>query len=197
MATNNSINITLPGAATRGLARTGFWRFDVRAIVGGVLFGIVMTLVLQVTDRADAALTGGAFLIFGGISWAAIMGISTLLCRQPGGVIAGLMQGVLAIVTGASPLAITFPIVNAAGSLAYSLVAWKLSMNSWVHQLAAQIAGNVVGNALVSVGLFYILKLPVPVILLSSGVTAAVSVVGGTILTKLVADAANKSGLLD
>ncbi len=174
-----------------------FWRFDIKAIVGGVFFGIVMVLLVGLGDRADTALTGGAFLIFGGITWATVMGISTLLCKQPGGIIAGLMQGIMAIVLGASPLAITFPVVNAAGSLAYSLVAWKLPMRSWAHHLIAQIAGNVVGNALVAIGLFYILNLPINIILLSSAVTAVVSIIGGTILTRLVADTVARSGVLD
>lgn len=183
---------------TSGLYRaTGFWRFDIKALVSGVFFGIVMVLLVGVSDRADAAVSGGAFLIFGGMSWATVMGISTLLCRQPGGMIAGLMEGIVAIVMGLSPLAITFPIVNAAGSLAYSLVAWKLPMKSWVYHLLAQLAGNLVGNALVSIGLFYILQLPVSVIVVSSGVTMVASVIGGTVITKLAAESVSKSGLLD
>ncbi|MBI3979132.1 MAG: hypothetical protein HY331_13185 [Chloroflexi bacterium] len=175
----------------------GFWRLDSKALVGGVFFGIVMVLLVGAGDRADTALTGGAFLIFGGISWATIMGISTLLCRQPGGVIAGLMEGIVAIAAGISPLAVTFPIVNAAGSLAYSLVAWKLPMSSWGHHLLAQVAGNLVGNALVAVGLFAILQLPVGVILVSSGVTMVASIIGGTVVTKVVAETVARSGLLD
>lgn len=184
------------GAASQQRA-AAFWRFDTKAIVGGVFFGIVMVLLVGVSDKADATLSGGAFLIFGGITWATVMGISTLLCRQPAGVIAGLMEGIVAILAGASPLAPTFPIVNAVGSLVYSLAAWKLPMRTWTHHLLAQIAANVVGNALVSVGLFYILNLPVGVILVSSGITALASIVGGTILTKLIADGVNKSGVLD
>ena len=174
-----------------------FWRLDSRALVGGVLFGVVMALLVSTADRMDTALTGGAFLIFGGMSWATIMGVSTLLCRQPGGVIAGVMQGILAIVTGASPLGPIFPIVNAAGSLAYSLVAWKLSMKTWWHHLLAQIAGNVIGNLLVSVGLYYILQLPLSVILVSSGITAVASIIGGTVLTKLIAESIAKSGVMN
>ncbi|MCL4369130.1 MAG: hypothetical protein M1337_08210 [Actinobacteria bacterium] len=185
-------------AVARGQYRAaGFWRFDTKAIVGGVFFGIVMVLLVGVSDKADATLSGGTFLIFGGITWATVMGISTLLCRQPAGVIAGLMEGIVAILTGASPMAPTFPVVNAVGSLVYSLAAWKLPMRSWGHHLLAQIAANLVGNALVSVGLFYILDLPVSVILVSSGITALASIIGGTVLTKLIADTVNKSGVLD
>lgn len=184
-------------AATRPYRPTGIWRFDTKAIVSGVFFGIVMVLLVGVSDKADASLTGGAFLIFGGVTWATVMGISTLLCRQPGGMIAGVMEGIVAVMMGVSPLAPTFPIVNAAGSLAYSLVASRLSMSSWGHHLLAQIAANVVGNILISVGLFYILNLPVAVILISSGITASVSIIAGTILTKLVVETVNKSGVLD
>ena len=177
--------------------QTTFWRFDLRAIVSGVFFGIVMVLLVGLGDRADTTLTGGTFLIFGGITWAATMGVSTLLGRQPAGVIAGLIQGFVAIGLGASPLAITFPVVNAAGSLAYALVAWKLPMKTWLHHLLAQIAGNLIGNVLVSVGLFYLLELPVEVILVSSAITFTVGTIGGTMLTKYISEAISKSGVLD
>jgi uncharacterized MnhB-related membrane protein len=175
----------------------GFWRFDLKAIVGGVFLGLVMALLVGLGDRADTALTGGAFPVFGGVSWATMMGISTLLFGQPGGAIAGLIQGFVDIATGASPLAPIFPVVNAAGSLAFSLVAWRLSMNRWGHHLLAQVAGNLVGDALVALGLYYILELPVDVLLVSTGVTATASIVGGTILTRLVAGAVVRSGVLD
>lgn len=174
-----------------------FWRVDLKAIVGGVFLGLVMVLLVGLGDRADTALSGGAFPIFGGVSWAAMMGISTLLLGQPGGIIAGLIQGFMDIATGASPLAPIFPIVNAAGSLAYFLVARKMVMNRWSHHFIAQVVANLVGDALVAVGLYFILNLPVDVILVSSGVTAVVSIIGGTILTRIVADAAARSGVLD
>jgi hypothetical protein len=173
------------------------WRFDLKGLVGGVFLGLVMALLVGLGDRADAALTGGAFPIFGGVSWATIMGASTLLCGQPGGMIAGLIQGFVDIATGASPLAPVFPAVNAAGSLAYFLVAWKLPMKGWSNHFIAQVAGNLVGDTGVALGLYYILNLPVDVILVSSGITATVSIIGGTILTKLVADTVEKSGVLD
>ncbi len=174
-----------------------FWRVDLKAIVGGVFLGLVMVLLVGLGDRADTALTGGAFPILGGVSWATMMGISTLLFGQPGGLIAGLIQGFMDIAMGASPLASIFPVVNAAGSLAFSLVAWRLSMNHWSHYLLAQIVANLVGDALVAAGLYYILELPVDVILVSTGVTAVASTIGGTILTKLVAEAVTRSGVLD
>ncbi|MHB1005258.1 MAG: hypothetical protein ACYC3S_06385 [Chloroflexota bacterium] len=187
---------TIEPGLGRAQAR-GFWWFGSKPIVRGVFFGIVMALFVGIGDRADAALTGGAFPILGGLSWATIMGISTLLCRQPGGIIAGVIQGIVDIALGLSPLALIFPVVNTAGSLAYSLIAWRLPMTGWHHHLLAQIAGNVVGDALVAIGLYFILALPVEVILVSVGVTMIVSTVGGTALTKILVDKIGKSGVLD
>jgi hypothetical protein len=188
---NNSITQTTSGRTT------AFWRFDTKALVTGVFFGIVMVLLVGACDKIDATISGGAFLVFGGITWATIMGISTLLCRQPGGMIAGLMEGVVAVLMGASPLAPAFIIVNVVGSFAYSLVAQRLTMTSWVNHLLAQIVANVIGNALIGIAMFYILNLPVDVILVSSVITAAISIVGGTVLTKLIADAVAKSGVME
>lgn len=183
---------------TKGSAEAkGFWRFDLKAIVGGVFLGLVMALLVGLGDRADTAVSGGAFPVFGGVSWATMMGISTLLLGQPGGIIAGLIQGFVDVATGASPLAPIFPVVNAAGSLAFFLVARGLPMNRWTHHFLGQVVGNLVGDTLVALGLYYILGLPVDVILVSSGVTAVASIIGGTILTRIVVDAVAKSGVFD
>ncbi len=192
-----STGITPTCDASERVRPLGFWRFDSRALVRGVFFGLVMALFVGIGDRADAALTGGAFPILGGISWAAIMGISTLLCRQPGGLIAGLVQGFVDIALGLSPLAVIFPVVNVAGSLAYSLVATRLPMSRVRHHVLAQVAGNVVGNGLVAIGLRLLLQLPFEVILVSVGVTTVASIVGGTAVTRLVVGAVERAGLAD
>ncbi|TGE33521.1 hypothetical protein [Desulfosporosinus sp. Sb-LF] len=53
---------------------------------------------------------------------------------------------------------------------------------------------KLVGNFCVGAGLFIVLKLPLKVVLISSCMTADVSIIGGTILTKFVVDALHKSG---
>jgi len=70
-------------------------------------------------------------------------------------------------------------------------------MDRLSHHFFAQTAGNVVGNGLVALGLFYMLQLPVEIILISVAVTTVAAIVGGTFLTRLVVDAAERSGLLD
>src|SRR3989304_10509943 len=87
---------------------TGFWRFDVKAIVGGVIMGIVIVLVQQVTERIDTVLTGGAFLVLGGTTFGTLIAIASLFFRQPGGLIAGEIQAFVAVATALTPLAPTF-----------------------------------------------------------------------------------------
>jgi hypothetical protein len=119
-----------------------------------------------------------------------------LIFGQPAGVIMGETQALIAIATGLSPLALFFIPANGLGSLAYSLVARGLTMEKWSHHLAAQILCNVVGNLCVCIGLLTILHLPLLVAVISSSITAAASIAGSTILTKLLADALRKSGLI-
>jgi hypothetical protein len=179
------------------LGKQGLWRFDLKAVMGSLLMGILMTLIVAfVGNRLDTALTGGAFPIFGGIAWTTMMGLSTLFFRLPGGIIAGLIQALINFALG-FPLAIGYLLANTLGPIGYALVASRLSMEKSVHHLAALVAANVVGHLSVGLALYYILTLPVPVILLSSGVVATVSVIVGTVLTRQVAQAVQKAGVLD
>ncbi|MTI55917.1 hypothetical protein [Geosporobacter ferrireducens] len=170
-------------------------RFDTKALVGAVLLGVVFVLVQQIAHRIDAVINP-ASVIVGGVTWATFTGLVVLLFRQPAGIITAEIQAFIALATGLSPLAPFFIPANGLGSLAYSLVSWKLSMDKWSHHLLAQIVTNVLGNICVSIGLYVILKLPIPVIIVASGITTLAGVVGGTILTKVIYDNIVKSGVL-
>ena len=162
-----------------------FVRNDSRALVGAVLLGVVFVLVQQIAHRIDA-LISPASVIIGGVTWATFTGLVVLLYRQPAGVITGEVSALVALATGLSPLAPFFIPANGLGSLAYSLVAWRLPMDRWSHHLLAQVAANLTGNACVAVGLAVILNLPLPVILVASGITTLAGIVGGTVLTRAV-----------
>ncbi len=171
-----------------------FARYDTRALVGAALLGVVFVLVQQIAHRIDALINPAAVIV-GGVTWASFTGLVVLLYRQPAGIITGEVSAFVALATGLSPLAPFFIPANGLGSLAYSLVSWRLPMTSWFHHLLAQIACNVVGNACVAVGLKVILNLPLPVILAASGVTTLAGIVGGTILTRLLHNNLVRSGL--
>ncbi|MBB6216090.1 hypothetical protein HNQ80_002189 [Anaerosolibacter carboniphilus] len=169
--------------------------FDTKALVGAVILGVVFVLVQQIAHRIDAIINP-ASVIIGGVTWATFMGLVVLLFRQPAGIITAEIQAFIALATGLSPLAAFFIPANALGSLGYSLIAWKLPMDKWSHHVLAQIVTNVAGNICVGIGLHVILKLPMPVIIISSCITTLAGIIGGTILTKMIYENVIKSGVL-
>jgi len=175
---------------------SNFVRLDTKALVGSALLGIVFVLVQQFAHRIDA-LINPACVIIGGISWATFTGLVALLFRQPAGVITGEVQAFVALATGLSPLAPFFIPANALGSWSYSFIARRLSMTRFSHHLVAQIFTNLTGNACVAIGLKLILNLPIPVIVISSSITATAGIIGGTFLTKSIYTNLKKSGLAE
>lgn len=172
-----------------------FARMDTKALVGSVFLGIVFVLVQQVAHRIDAMINPSSVII-GGVTWAIFTGLVVLLYGQPAGLITSGLQALVAIASGLSPLAPFFLPANLLASLVFSLVAWKLSMHKWSHHLLAQILSNVIGNICVGIGLGVILHLPMPVILIASGITTLAGVIGGTIFTKVIYENVKKSGVI-
>ena len=161
-----------------------------------VILGVVSMILQQVSMRIDQAIWT-PLIILGGITWATLTGLITLQYGQPSGIIMGETQAIIALVTGLSPVALFFIPANFLSSLAYSLVAWKLSMDKWSHHFLAQCATNIVGNICVGFGLYSILKLPPNVAIVSSCITALAGIIGATILTKLISDALHRSGIVN
>jgi len=172
-----------------------FARMDTKALVGAVFLGIVFVLVQQVAHRIDAMINPSSVII-GGVTWAIFTGLVVLLYGQPAGLITAEIQAMVAVASGLSPLAPFFIPANGLASLAFSLVAWKFSMDKWSHHLIAQIISNVVGNICVGFGLSMVLHLPLPVILIASGISTVAGIAGGTILTKVIYENVKKSGVI-
>jgi len=172
-----------------------FWRTDTKALVGAVILGVVSMLLQQISVRLDAVIWP-PLIILGGIAWATFTGLITLIFRQPAGIIMGETQAIIAVATGLSPVAIFFIPANLLSSLAYSLVAHKLSMEKWSHHFFAQLVTNIVGNICVAFGLYYILKLPLEVTIISSAITAVAGIIGAAILTKVLVDSLRRAGMV-
>lgn len=172
------------------------WRWDLKSIVGGVLFGVLMTVLGQIFERLDTALTGGAFVVLGAVNFYTIASLSTLLFRLPGGVITGLTNAFIAIATGTSPMAPWFVPTNTVFAIVYALVAWRLPMNRWQHHLMATGIGVWLSMLIILWGLLVTIKLPINVALASYVVTSVAGTVGGAILTMLIANAVDKSRVL-
>lgn len=172
------------------------WRWDLKAIVGAVLFGVLMTVLGAVVERIDTALTGGAFVILGAVNFYTMAALSTLLFRLPGGVITGETNALIAVATGTSPMAPWFIPTNAAFAVLYALVVWKLKMDTWWHHLLANFIG-VWGSMLIILwGLLVTIKLPLNIALTSYLVTSVAGTIGATILSVIIARAVDRSRVL-
>lgn len=187
-----------PGMQTSYLASVQgqLWRWDLKSIVGGVLFGVLMTVLAQIMERLDTALTGGAFVVLGGVNFYTIAALSTLLFRLPGGLITGLTNALIAITTGTSPMAPWFVPTNAAFAIIYALVIWRLRMDQWRDYLIAAIVGVWLSMLIIMWGLLVTIKLPMGVAFTSYVVTSIAGTVGATVLTMIIAKAVDKSRVL-
>lgn len=191
--------------ATSAMAATGsylesmqgkLWRWDLKAIVGSVLLGVVMTVLGAVFERIDTALTGGSFVILGAVNFYTIAALSALLFRLPGGLITGETNALIAVATGTSPMAPWFIPTNAAFAIIYAVVCWKMRMDQWWHHLVANAIGVWLSMLLILWGLLVTIELPLNIALTSYAVTSVAGTIGATILSKLIADSVDRSRVL-
>ncbi|HWQ43113.1 MAG TPA: hypothetical protein VN456_13905 [Desulfosporosinus sp.] len=171
------------------------FRTDTKALVGSVIIGIVMLIMMQVTGRIDAILDP-TLLLLNGTCWAFFTGLIVLMYRQPAGIIAGIVEAVVAMATGYSPLAFFFLFANIIGSIVYSLISIRFSMEKLSHHILAMLGCAVSGNLCVMVGLIYAFHLDWKIALLTSTITTCVGTIVAGILTKSVYGALKKSSLL-
>lgn len=176
--------------------RGQLWRWDLKALVGSVLLGVLMTVTAAVFERLDTALTGGAFVILGAINFYTIASLATLWFRLPGGILTGLTNALIANATGTSPMAPWFIPTNVAFAVVYGLVAWKLRMDQWWHHLLVVAVGVWSSMLIILYGLLVTIELPMNIALTSYAVTSVAGTVGATILSILIARAVDRSRVL-
>lgn len=174
-----------------------FWRFDVKTIVGAVLLGIVVNLVQQVTERADAAVTGGAFTILGGISFMTLIIISAVFFRYPGALITGEVHALISIATAASPMSPAFILANFLAATAGVVMVRAFSLKEWWHWPVVSFVTTFTSMLGIAAGLWFILNLPPNVILISFLVTWLVASSVASVLVPLIAKGIDRSGVLD
>lgn len=172
-----------------------FFRTDTKALVGSVIVGILFVIMEQVTGRIDGILDP-TLLLLNGTTWSFFTGLIVLMYKQPAGIIAGLVEAIVAMATAYSPLAFFFLFANTIGSIGYSLAARHLSMEKLSHHILAQIACNIPGNFCVMIGLIYVIHLDWKIALLTSTITTVVATIVAGILTKSIYGSLQKSSLL-
>jgi len=90
------------------------FRGDVQTIVGSVMLAVGFSATMQVTERIDAALTGGIGAPFG-VAMAFIWwSLSVIFFGMTGGLIAANFNPIIAVLTATHPLAWSFFFINTA-----------------------------------------------------------------------------------
>lgn len=176
--------------------RGQYWRIDMKAIVGSVLLGVLMTVLGAVMERLDSALTGGAFVVLGAINFFTWSAVSSLFFRLPGGIITGLVNAFISFATAASPMSPWFIPTNTVAPLVFVLVAARLEMRQWWQHLVANLLAVWIANLVILMGLLVTIKLPLNIALTSYAVTSLAATVGATILSAIIARAVDRSRVL-
>ena len=171
------------------------FRMNTKSLVGAVIMRIVFLIMMQVTGRIDGILDP-SFLLLNGCCFVFFTGLIFLMYRQPAGIIAGLVEAVVAMATGYSPLAVVFLVANVVGSLAYTFTAIRLPMEKYSHHLIAEAVCAFSANACIAWGLIVILEMPWTVAVFCQVVNSVFGTVVGGILTKKVYDQLKKGNLM-
>ena len=180
----------------QAIGKKSIFKTDTKSLIGAVVMGIVFVIACQITGQIDNMLPWGkmGMYLINGTVWAFFTGILTLLYKQPGGLIAAEVEAIISVMY--SPLWVAFIFANGIASIWVSFVAAKYDMTKWSHHIIAQAGVCVLGNIIVSIGLVFILGLPVNVAAIETLILIAVTWPLATIVTKKVYDALLKSGMV-
>ncbi|MEE0775678.1 MAG: hypothetical protein U0M15_01285 [Bacillota bacterium] len=178
-----------------GTFRERFFRTNTKSLIGAVIMGIVFLIMMQVTGRIDGVLDPN-FLLFNGSCFAFFTGLIFLMYRQPAGIIAGLVEALVAMATAYSALAVVFLVANVVGSLVYSFIAIQFSMEKWWQHILAQFGCAFSANACIMLGLVYLMGLPWGVAAFCQLINSLVGTVAAGILTKIAYDGLKRTNLL-
>lgn len=145
------------------------WRFtpfprDTRSIITCVFLGLCMAVVLQITERLDLALTGGAVPIVSAVVVCAIWVPSATFYGVTGALITAWINPIISNLTASQPMAPFLFLTNVAHTLPVALMVWLMKpkwrgLRLWEVIVIGQIGG--IGDALMfGVGNRVILQLP-------------------------------------
>lgn len=178
------------------LKKGSIFKTNTKSLIGAVVMSIVFVIACQITGQIDNMLPWGkvGMYLINGTVWAFFTAFITLIYKQPGGIIAAEIEALVSVAY--SPLWIAFIFANAVGTIWVSIVASKYDMTKWSHHILAQAGVCILGNIIVTIGLIFILGLPVDVAIYETLILIAVTWSLSTVITKKAYDAVLKSGLI-
>lgn len=187
------------GEEPLSVAQYKYFDFRVKALVGGVILGVVMTIInAGIMERVDTALTGGTWFPFAGGTHSIVSMLSIIFFGLPGAWITGLTNALFAVVTGSTPVAAGFIFNN----ILYPIVGTFLtrqffSMRRWWHWFVVLIPTVFIGYAPMTYFVHSVFGLPWGVTIQFQSYTNIAAIILAAIFGKLIAEGIQKSGVVN
>jgi len=174
------------------------FRFDAKALVAGVILGVVMTIInAGILERVDTALTGGTWFPLAGGTHATLSVISGLFFRLPAGWITGETNALFAVITGSTPVSWAFLINNAIFPVIVVAVSRVLSMRKWYHYAVLLAPAILIGYAPMIPATYSVFHLTWGLAFKFQLLTDVAAFLIATVLAYLIAQAVARSRVAD
>lgn len=98
------------------------WHGDTKAIVGSVLLAVVFSINMQITERLDAATTGGTFPWLGSMFINLWFPVACIYFGLTGALIVANFNPIIAVLTATHPLAPSFFFANMAYTIPFTFI---------------------------------------------------------------------------
>lgn len=196
--TTATVSPKFGGEEPISIAQYKYFNFSVKALVGGVILGVVMTIVnAGIMERVDTSLTGGTWFPFAGGTHSIVSMLSIIFFGLPGAWITGLTNALFAVVTGSTPVAAGFIFNNLVYPVVGVYLTRRFSMRKWWHWFVVLIPTVFIGYAPMTYFVHTIFQLPWDVTIQFQVYTNIASIILAAIAGKLIAEGIRKSGVVN
>lgn len=180
------------------IAQHRYFDFRVKSLVGGVVLGVVMTIInAGIMERVDTALTGGAWFPLAGGTHSTVLMLSIIFFGLPGAWITGLTNALFAVVTGSTPVAMGFVFNNLVYPAVGILFTRRLSMRRWWHWYVTLLPTVFIGYAPMTYFVHTVFGLPWRAAIQFQSYTNIAAVILAGIIGKLIAEGVRKSAVVN
>lgn len=186
------------GQQPLSIAQNRYFDFRVKFLVGGVVLGVVMTIInAGIMERVDTALTGGTWFPLAGGTHSTILMLSIIFFGLPGAWITGLTNALFAVVTGSTPVAMGFVFNNLLYPVVGILFTRRLSMRRWWHWYATLLPTVFIGYAPMTYFVHSVFGLPWSATIQFQSYTNIAAIILAGIVGRLIAQGVHKSAVVN
>ena len=197
-STTSATSSKFGGEEPISIAQYKYFDFSLKSLVGGVILGVVMTIInAGIMERVDTAITGGTWFPFAGGTHSIVSMLAAIFFGLPGAWITGLTNALFAVVTGSTPVAGGFIFNNIVYPVVAVFLTRQFSMRKWWHWFVVLIPTVFIGYAPMTYFVHTIFQLPWLVAIQFQSYTNIAAIILAGILGKLIAEGIRKSGVVN